>query len=174
MVVLNRLKYCGKYKGKLSDVRPSYVYRVQAKRLAFPWIPLAELGLFNALRRIQIKKSVSLATRVLDCAKRARTLLWRAAALSDQHKTIAHSYDFRKQSRRVLSRERTSGNRGIGSSSRPGAEDLRDYVPAPQPAGTTHRGDGSSASQTRGGRSAKRRRPATTSSNSASSSSRRW
>jgi hypothetical protein len=55
MVVLNRLKYCGKYKGKLSDVRPSYVYRDQGKRLGFPWIPLAESGLFNGLWRIQIK-----------------------------------------------------------------------------------------------------------------------
>ena len=60
MVVLNRLKYCGKYKGKLSDVRPSYVYRDQGKRLGFPWIPLAESGLFNGLRRIQIKKILSL------------------------------------------------------------------------------------------------------------------
>jgi hypothetical protein len=44
---------------------------IQAKKLAFPWISLAELGLFNALRRIQIKKSYFLATRVLGCAKRA-------------------------------------------------------------------------------------------------------
>jgi hypothetical protein len=27
----------------------------QGKKLGFPWIPLAELGLFNGLRRIQIK-----------------------------------------------------------------------------------------------------------------------
>jgi hypothetical protein len=27
----------------------------QAKKLGFPWIPLAESGLFNGLRRIQIK-----------------------------------------------------------------------------------------------------------------------
>jgi hypothetical protein len=28
----------------------------QAKKLGFPWIPLAESGLFNALQRFQIKK----------------------------------------------------------------------------------------------------------------------
>ena len=30
---------------------------IQAKKLAFPWIPLVESGLFNGLQRIQIKKS---------------------------------------------------------------------------------------------------------------------
>jgi hypothetical protein len=29
---------------------------IQAKKLAFPWIPLVESGLFNGLQRIQIKK----------------------------------------------------------------------------------------------------------------------
>jgi hypothetical protein len=48
---------------------------IQAKKLAFPWISLADFGLFNGLRRIQIKKSYFLATRVLGCAKRPRTLL---------------------------------------------------------------------------------------------------
>ena len=56
MVVLNRLKYCGKYKGKLSDVRPSYVYRDQAKKLGFVWFSSSESGLFKGLRGIQIKK----------------------------------------------------------------------------------------------------------------------
>jgi hypothetical protein len=28
---------------------------IQAKKLAFPWIPLVESGLFNGLQRIQIK-----------------------------------------------------------------------------------------------------------------------
>ena len=42
MVVLNRLKYCGKYKGKLSDVRPSYVYR--GLFLGFAWNYLDFLG----------------------------------------------------------------------------------------------------------------------------------
>ena len=56
MVVLNRLKYCGKYKGKLSDVRPSYVYRDQAKKLGFVWFSSSESGLLKGLRGIQIKK----------------------------------------------------------------------------------------------------------------------
>src|ERR1700733_4825736 len=43
MVALNRLKYCGKYKGKLSDVRPSYVYR--AIFLGFPWFCLDLFGI---------------------------------------------------------------------------------------------------------------------------------
>jgi hypothetical protein len=34
--------------------------QIQIKRLAFPWIPLAESGLFNGLRRIQIKKNLFL------------------------------------------------------------------------------------------------------------------
>jgi hypothetical protein len=38
------------------------------------------LGLFNALRRIQIKKSYFLATRVLGCAKPPRTLLFSVTA----------------------------------------------------------------------------------------------
>jgi hypothetical protein len=33
---------------------------IQGERLGFPWIPLAESGLFNGLWRIQIKKSFSL------------------------------------------------------------------------------------------------------------------
>jgi hypothetical protein len=79
MVVLNRLKYCGKYKGKLSDVRPSYVYRDQGKRLGFPWIPLADSGLFNGLRGIQIKKFLPL--------RGSRTKLYRALVSSalDRH-----------------------------------------------------------------------------------------
>jgi hypothetical protein len=36
----------------------------QGKILAFPWIPLAESGLFKGLRRIQIKKSGALSTRL--------------------------------------------------------------------------------------------------------------
>jgi hypothetical protein len=32
----------------------------QGKSLAFPWIPLAESGLFKGLRRIQVKKSGAL------------------------------------------------------------------------------------------------------------------
>jgi hypothetical protein len=61
------------------------------------------LGLFNALRRIQIKKSYFLATRVLGCAKRPRTLLFSVTAFgglrleSVEQKTITRTYDFRKQ-----------------------------------------------------------------------------
>jgi hypothetical protein len=36
----------------------------QGNLLGFPWIPLAESGLFNGLQRIQIKKFSLLATRV--------------------------------------------------------------------------------------------------------------
>jgi hypothetical protein len=39
----------------------------QGKSLAFPWIPLAESGLFNALERIQIKKFSSAPTRLSGC-----------------------------------------------------------------------------------------------------------
>src|ERR1700733_2000796 len=36
---------------------PNKSKKMQGKVLAFPWIPLAESGLFNGLRRIQIKIS---------------------------------------------------------------------------------------------------------------------
>jgi hypothetical protein len=39
----------------------------QGKNLGFPWIPLAESGLFKGLRRIQIKKSRALSTRLSGC-----------------------------------------------------------------------------------------------------------
>jgi hypothetical protein len=39
----------------------------QGKSLAFPWIPLAKSGLFNALQRIQIKNFSSGPTRVPGC-----------------------------------------------------------------------------------------------------------
>jgi hypothetical protein len=38
------------------QTKPNKSKENQGKRLGFPWIPLAELGLFNGLRRIQIKK----------------------------------------------------------------------------------------------------------------------
>ena len=41
----------------------------QGKRLGFPWIPLADSGLFNGLWRIQIKKSGRAPTRVSGCAQ---------------------------------------------------------------------------------------------------------
>jgi hypothetical protein len=76
------------------------------KSLHFPWISVAESSLFNALRRIQIKKSYFLATRVLGCAKRLErsfspTLPPAGGGLeSGQQKTITRTYDFRKQLRR--------------------------------------------------------------------------
>src|ERR1700689_2023370 len=78
---------------------------IQAKKLAFPWIPLAELGLFNALRRIQIKKSYFLATRVPGCAKRPQTLLFSTRPSagrgleSGEQKTKTQTQDLRKQLR---------------------------------------------------------------------------
>src|SRR5277367_5638610 len=39
------------------QINASKTKEIQAKRLGFPWIPLAGSGLFNGLRRIQIKKS---------------------------------------------------------------------------------------------------------------------
>jgi hypothetical protein len=36
--------------------------QIQIKLLGFPWIPLAESGLFNGLQRIQIKNFFSLAS----------------------------------------------------------------------------------------------------------------
>ena len=41
----------------------------QGKRLAFPWIPLVESGLFNGLWRIQIKKSAADSARLSGCAR---------------------------------------------------------------------------------------------------------
>jgi hypothetical protein len=37
------------------QTKPNKSKENQGKRLGFPWIPLAELGLFKGLRRIQIK-----------------------------------------------------------------------------------------------------------------------
>jgi hypothetical protein len=39
-----------------AKVNANKTKEIQAKKLAFPWIPLAESGLFNGLQRIQIKK----------------------------------------------------------------------------------------------------------------------
>jgi hypothetical protein len=76
------------------------------KKLAFPLISVAESSFFNALRQIQIKKPVSLATRVSGCAKRLNvpfspTLPFAGRSLeSGQQKTITWTYDFHKQLRR--------------------------------------------------------------------------
>jgi hypothetical protein len=45
--------------------------KTKEKRLGFPWIPLAESGLFNALQRFQIKKFPSVSTRVSGCCSKA-------------------------------------------------------------------------------------------------------
>jgi hypothetical protein len=50
--------------------KPRKSKEVQGKSLAFPWIPLAEMGLFNGLQRIQIKKSPA---GEFGCAKLYRT-----------------------------------------------------------------------------------------------------
>ena len=39
------------------QINPRKSKQFQEKRLGFPWIPLADSGLFNGLRRIQVKKS---------------------------------------------------------------------------------------------------------------------
>jgi hypothetical protein len=44
------------------QTKPNKSKENQGKRLGFPWIPLAELGLFNGLRRIQNKKILSRVT----------------------------------------------------------------------------------------------------------------
>jgi hypothetical protein len=49
------------------QIKPSKTKRFQIKRLGFPWIPLADSGLFNELRGIQIKKLFSLSARVSGC-----------------------------------------------------------------------------------------------------------
>jgi hypothetical protein len=41
-----------------AKVNANKTKEIQAKKLAFPWIPLVESGLFNGLQRIQIKKSL--------------------------------------------------------------------------------------------------------------------
>jgi hypothetical protein len=42
------------------QANPNKTKEFQGKKLGFPWIPLAESGLFNGLRRIQAKKSFPL------------------------------------------------------------------------------------------------------------------
>jgi hypothetical protein len=56
---------------KLVQINPNKSKENQAKKLGFPWIPLAESGLFNALQRFQIKKFPSVSTRVLGCRSKA-------------------------------------------------------------------------------------------------------
>jgi hypothetical protein len=53
------------------QINPRKTKENQAKKLGFPWIPLAESGLFNALQRFQIKKFPSVSTRVSGCWSKA-------------------------------------------------------------------------------------------------------
>jgi hypothetical protein len=46
-----------------------YILHPQEERLGFPWIPLAESGLFNELRRIQTKKFFPLAASASSLSK---------------------------------------------------------------------------------------------------------
>jgi hypothetical protein len=48
---------------------------LQGNKLAFPWIPLAESGLFNGLRRIQIKNFPVLPKTRPGCKKQGGRLL---------------------------------------------------------------------------------------------------
>jgi hypothetical protein len=48
---------------------------IQGKRLGFPWIPLADSGLFKGLRRIQIKKFAALPKARPGCKKQGARLL---------------------------------------------------------------------------------------------------
>src|ERR1700691_3330345 len=59
------------------ELRANKSKEIQGKSLAFPWIPLAELGLFNELRRIQIKNPLRphLAFRVVGRSLSARSPL---------------------------------------------------------------------------------------------------
>ena len=50
------------------QVNPRKTNQNQGKMLGFPWIPLAESGLFKGLQRIQIKKSSPASTLVTGCA----------------------------------------------------------------------------------------------------------
>jgi hypothetical protein len=48
------------------QINPSKSKQFQEKKLGFPWIPLADSGLFKGLRRIQIKKIFSGPPRCRD------------------------------------------------------------------------------------------------------------
>jgi hypothetical protein len=58
------------------DSPPKETKEIQRKKLGFPWIPLAESGLINGLRRIQVKKSFP----VSHCASKATNHLPRPRA----------------------------------------------------------------------------------------------
>jgi hypothetical protein len=54
----------------LLQINPSKSNEIQTKKLGFPWIPLADSGLFNGLQRIQIKNFPALAQVAPSCLKR--------------------------------------------------------------------------------------------------------
>src|SRR5580700_9615194 len=55
------------------EFRARKVKKNQGKILAFPWISLAESGLFNGLWRIQIKNLGLVSTRLSGCAPTRQT-----------------------------------------------------------------------------------------------------
>jgi hypothetical protein len=61
-------------KSKEIQGNPRKSKEIQIKKLGFPWIPLAESGLFNGLQRIQIKKIFPRVTLYLKCHNRSSSL----------------------------------------------------------------------------------------------------
>jgi hypothetical protein len=80
---------------------------IQAKKLAFPWIPLVESGLFNGLQRIQAKKShgprfLQFVSAIAPCP-RSPDSLGDPDQSGEQQQYSTHS-DFRKDNVRARSR----------------------------------------------------------------------
>src|SRR5580698_4271276 len=75
------------------QINPSKSKLKQAKKLGFPWIPLAESGLFNGLQRIQIKKSFPRDVQTFRNSFSARPRRTRRGAGEQKHfsMTSAHS-----------------------------------------------------------------------------------
>ena len=88
--------------------------------LGFPWIPLAESGLFNGLHRIQAKNSFSLShcggniTNRDSCSWFALVGRSEARAISGQQKDIYHRFIFSARNHPGKSYRRASGRRGAG------------------------------------------------------------
>src|SRR5271169_4345848 len=83
------------------QINASKTKEMQAKKLAFPWIPLAESGLFNGLQRIQIKKSFpashcgsNITNRVSRSSVLAPLGQREARALSGEKNNIYHIFSF--------------------------------------------------------------------------------
>jgi hypothetical protein len=80
------------------QINPSKSKLKQAKKLAFPWISLADSGLFNGLQRIQIKKSFLLDS-LFPSVRRDRirsSVRSRIAQISDLRKTML-DYNIRRR-----------------------------------------------------------------------------